>query len=181
MGWCAVAALFFFGRTVFHIGSSAISHLATFKVIAQIRYQMAAKLERMPLGYVLDTPSGKIKNILVEKVDSIEPTLAHVLPEVTSNLLIPLSIIGYLFTIDWRMALVSLITLPLGFLCFTGMMTDCKARFKFFIDAQKHVNAVSVEYVNGIEVIKAFNQSATSYKKFTDAVKDNANSAIDWV
>ena len=181
MAWCGVAAAFFLGRTVFHIASSALSHLATFRVIAAIRYRMAAKLARTPLGYVLDTPSGRIKNILVEKVDSIEPTLAHVLPEVTSNLLISLSIIGYLFSIDWRMALVSLITFPIGFLCFMGMMSDYKARFQFFIDAQKHVNAASVEYINGIEVIKAFNQSAASYKKFTDAVRDNAYSAIDWI
>lgn len=179
--WCGIAAVGFFGKTLFHHISTTFSHLATFAVISEIRCRLTKKLERTPLGYVLDTPSGKFKDIMVEKADSIEPTLAHVLPELTSNLLIPLLIIGYLFAIDWRMALISLATLPVGAVLFMVMMTDYKPRFKNFLDAQKHVNAVSVEYINGIEVIKAFNQSATSYEKFAKAVKGSAVAAIDWM
>ena len=78
----------------------------------------------MPMGYLMDTPSGTIKNIIVEKVDSIETTLAHILPEMTANLLGPICIIIYLFVVDWRMALISLITLPIGFFCYAGMMKD---------------------------------------------------------
>lgn len=181
MTWCGIAAISFLGKVLLHNISTGLAHIATFRVISEIRYRIAAKLRRVPMGYVLDTPSGKFKNIMVEKVDSIEPTLAHVLPELTSNILVPLAIIGYLFVIDWRMALVSLVTLPIGAAFFLGMMTDYERRFQAFIDAQKHVNAVAVEYINGIEVIKTFNQSAASYKKFTDAVKANAASALDWV
>ncbi|MDC7125268.1 MAG: ABC transporter ATP-binding protein [Spirochaetales bacterium] len=179
--WCVIAAAFFFGKQLFHSVSTTISHKTTFRVISEIRYKIADKLSKTPMGYVLDTPSGKLKNIIVEKVDGIEPTLAHMLPELTSNILGPLSIIIYLFTIDWRMALISLITLPIGYACLMGMMKDYDKKFKIYIDAQKHVNSVSVEYINGIEVIKAFNQSASSYKKFTDAVKKNANYALDWM
>jgi ATP-binding cassette subfamily B protein len=116
---------------LFHNISTGLSHLATFAVISGIRYRIAAKLERTPFGNILNTPSGKFKNIMVEKVDSIEPTLAHLLPEMTSNLLVPLAIIGYLFTIDWRMALVSLITLPIGCTFFLGMMSDYERRCNF--------------------------------------------------
>ena len=119
MSWCGIAAAFFVGKVLFHNISTSLSHKATFSVISDIRFRIASKLERTPLGYVLDTPSGKFKNIMVEKVDNIEPALAHVLPEMSSNILISLAIIGCLFAIDWRMALVSLITLPVGFACLT--------------------------------------------------------------
>ena len=181
VNYCLITAGFWIAKTLFHNISTGISHKATFSVISDIRYRISSKLEKSPMGYILDTPSGKFKNIIVEKVDSIEPTLAHVLPEMTSNLLIPLGIIGYLFALDWRMALISLITLPVGFLCYMGMMKDYEVKFKEYLAVQKHVNAVSVEFINGIEVIKAFNQSASSYKKFTDAVKANAHTALDWM
>lgn len=179
--WCGVAALGFFGKVLLHNISTTLSHKATFAVLSEVRRRIAAKLTRVPMGYVLDTPSGKIKNTMVEKVDSIEPTLAHVLPEMTSNLLIPLAIILYLFVLDWRMALVSLITLPVGAVCYMGMMKDYETKFGEYVAVGKHMNATAVEYVGGIEVIKAFGQSATSYGKFADAVKANANYGLDWM
>ena len=78
-----------------------------------IRKQGLSKLSRMPLGAVQAKGSGELKNILVERVDSIEPTLAHVLPEMSSNAMVVLATLCYLFVLDWRMALASLITLPL--------------------------------------------------------------------
>ncbi len=179
--WCGVAALGFVGKSLLHSISTTLSHRATFAVISEVRRRIASKLTRVPMGYILDTPSGKIKNTVVEKVDSIEPTLAHVLPEMTSNLLIPLAIIIYLFALDWRMALVSLITLPVGAACYMGMMKDYEKKFGEYVGVSKHMNATAVEYVGGIEVIKAFGQSATSYKKFSDAVKANANYGLDWM
>ncbi len=179
--WCGIAAAGFALKTLFANISTTLSHKATFAVISEVRYKLTSKLTRVPMGYILDTPSGKLKTTMVEKVDSIEPTLAHVLPEMTSNLLVPLGIVIYLFTLDWRMALVSLITLPLGFLCFMKMMSGYAEKFAYYTNAGKHMSATTVEYVNGIEVIKAFNQSAASYGKFTDAVKKNTGAALDWM
>ncbi len=176
-----VAALGYLGRVVFHSTSTTLSHLATFAVISEIRYRIATKLTQVPMGYILDTPSGRLKNTMVEKVDSIEPALAHVLPEMTSNLLIPLLIVGYLFVLDWRMALISLVTLPVGGLCFMMMMRDYETRYAKYISIGKQMNATAVEYINGIEVIKAFGRSASSYKKFADAVSANANYGLDWM
>lgn len=179
--WCGIMALGFLGKALFHNISTTLSHKATFAVISEVRRRIGRKLKQVPMGYVLDTPSGKFKNIMVEKVDSIEPTLAHVLPEMTSNLLIPVAIIIYLFAIDWRMALISLITLPVGAACYMGMMKDYEPRFAEYVKVGQHMNATAVEYINGIEVIKAFGQSASSYRKFADAVHRNANYGLDWM
>ena len=181
LSWCAVAAAGFLGRSMLHNLSTSLSHKATFAVISEVRRRIAQKLTRVPMGYVLNTPSGKFKNTMVEKVDSIEPTLAHVLPEMTSNLLVPLAIIAYLFILDWRMALVSLITLPVGAVCYMGMMKDYERRYAEYVGVSRHMNATAVEYTRGIEVIKAFGQSATSYRKFSDAVHRNATYGLDWM
>lgn len=179
--WIGVCALLWIFRYVFHGFSTSLSHRSTFAVIANVRKQLTAKLVKLPMGYLMDTPSGTVKNIIVEKVDSIETTLAHILPEMTANLLGPICIIIYLFVVDWRMALISLITVPIGMLCYMGMMKDYEVKFKHYVDSNKHLNATAVEYINGIEVIKAFNQSAASYKKFSDAAKTAAGAAINWM
>lgn len=179
--WCGVAALGFTVKVLCMNISTTFSHKATFAVISEVRYRLASKLTRVPMGYLLDTPSGKLKTTMVERVDSIESPLAHVLPEMTSNLLVPLGIIVYLFSLDWRMALVSLITLPLGFIAYMAMMKDYAARYGAVANAGKHMSATVVEYINGIEVIKAFNQSANSYAKFTDAVRQNTLLVLDWM
>lgn len=179
--WSMMALVGFLVKIAFHNLSTALSHKTTFRVISDLRYAVTEKLRKLPLGYVLNTPSGRLKNTIVEKTDSIETVLAHVVPEMTSNLLVPAAIIVYLFVIDWRMALVSLIVVPIGLLCYMGMMKDYEKKYGEYADANKHMNATAVEYVNGIEVIKAFGQSASSYRKFTDAVKGAAYSAINWM
>ncbi|MDQ0362251.1 ABC transporter ATP-binding protein [Breznakia pachnodae] len=178
---CLIAGVGYLGKSLFHNVSTYISHKATFAVISVIRYQVVKKLSNVPLGYILDTPSGKFKDTTVEKIDSIEPTLAHVVPEMTSNFLVPIAIVIYLFVIDWRMALVSLITLPVGFICYMGMMNGYGEKYAGMIEKEKEMSAVTVEYINGIEVIKAFNQSATSYKRFTTVVRAYSNYSINWM
>src|SRR5699024_246053 len=97
---------------------------------ATIRKRCLDKLARVPLGYVKDTPSGTFKNIIVERVDSIETTLAHILPEFTSNLLAPLAVVVYLFIVDWRVALLSLIPIVLGFSAMMGMFVGYEENFR---------------------------------------------------
>ena len=98
-------AVSFIIAELFHSLSTTLSHKATFTVLANIRKACCDKLARVPLGYVKDTSSGTFKNIMVERIDSIETTLAHVIPEFTSNLLGPVVILIYFFTIDYRLAL----------------------------------------------------------------------------
>lgn len=179
--YCLLAAGFWVLRYLFHGISTTLSHAATFAVISEVRLKLTKKLTRLPMGYLLDTPSGRLKNILVERVDSIETTLAHVVPEMGGNLLVSVATLLYLFALDWRMALSALIPLPLGIFCYMGMMGGYEARFKNYVTKNKRLNDVAVEYIGGIEVIKAFNQSASSYEKFTTAAREAAAGAIDWM
>lgn len=179
--YCAAAAGFWVLRYLFHGISTTLSHKSTFAVISKVRLKLTKKLTRLPMGYLLDTPSGRLKNILVERVDSIEPTLAHVVPEMGGNILVSAATMAYLFALDWRMALAALVPLPLGIICYMGMMGSYEKRFANYVDKNKRLNDIAVEYIGGIEVIKAFNQSASSYEKFTTAAREAADSAIDWM
>ena len=178
---CAVMAAFWLLRVLFHSLSTAQSHKATFAVLGNIRKQGLEKLSRMALGDVQAKGSGELKNILVERVDSIEPTLAHVIPEMSSNAVLVLATLCYLFALDWRMALASLITLPLGMLFFMLMMVGYEKNYARTVAATNVLNDTAVEYIGGIEVIKAFGKAKSSYEKFAAAAKECARSYIDWM
>ena len=174
-------ALSFILAELLHSISTALSHKATFTVLANIRKTCCEKLARVPLGYVKDTSSGTFKNILVERIDSIETTLAHIVPEFTSNLLAPVIILIYFFLTDWRLALWSLVPVVVGFLSYFGMMLDYKPSFERTVQTTKDLNDAAVEYIDGIEVIKAFGKTESSYAKFTKASMAYADSFISWM
>ena len=174
-------ALSFILAELLHSFSTALSHKATFTVLANIRKTCCEKLARVPLGYVKDTSSGTFKNILVERIDSIETTLAHIVPEFTSNLLAPVIILIYFFLTDWRLALWSLVPVVVGFFSYFGMMLDYKPSFERTVQTTKDLNDAAVEYIDGIEVIKAFGKTESSYAKFTRAAMAYADSFISWM
>lgn len=174
-------ALSFILAELLHSISTALSHKATFTVLANIRKTCCEKLARVPLGYVKDTSSGTFKNIQVERIDSIETTLAHIVPEFTSNLLAPVIILIYFFLTDWRLALWSLVPVVVGFLSYFGMMLDYKPSFERTVQTTKDLNDAAVEYIDGIEVIKAFGKTESSYAKFTKAAMAYADSFISWM
>ncbi|MDC7124134.1 MAG: ABC transporter ATP-binding protein [Spirochaetales bacterium] len=179
--YCAVSAGFYILKRVFAALSTSASHAATFKVMSEVRHKIADKLTRVPMGFILESPSGKFQNSIVDRVEQIEVPLAHAVPEVTSNLLVPLGIIVYLFVLDWRMALASLVTLPFVMLSYSLMMKEYPKKYGEVVQAGKHMSGTIVEYINGIEVIKTFNQSASSYEKFSNAVKRNADIVLEWM
>ena len=174
-------ALSFIIAELFHSLSTELSHKATFAVLANIRKSCCDKLARVPLGYVKDTPSGTFKNIMVERIDSIETTLAHIVPEFTSNLLAPVVVLIYFFLTDWRLALWSLVPVIVGFFSYFGMMLDYKPSFERTVQTTKDLNDAAVEYIDGIEVIKAFGKTESSYAKFTKAAMAYADSFIFWM
>ena len=178
---CAWMALCWVLRYVLHSVSTSLSHHATFHVLANTRIRLLDKLATLPLGTVLDRSSGSYKNIIVERVDSIETTLAHLLPEMTSNIAGALAVLILLFIEDWRMGLSMFIVLPLGILCFMSMFSGYNEKFQRTVTSTKALNDTAVEYIGGIEVIKAFGQSKTSYAKFVSAAKEGADCFIDWM
>ena len=118
---------------------------------------------------------------LVERIDSIETTLAHIVPEFTANLLVPVVIEIYIFTIDWRMGLASLVTVPIGMFSYALMMLGSGDFYQHTIDATKALNDTAVEYINGIQVIKVFGKTKSSYDRFVHDAYEAAHSFIDWM
>ncbi len=178
---CLYISISWIINKIFHSFSTTLSHKATFGVLAEIRRRLTKKLSIMPLGDVLDESSGSYKNIIIERVDSIETTLAHIIPEVISNSIVPVGILVIMFTIDWRLTLLSLISIPVGLVFFSLMMVGSEESFNNTIVKTKALNDTAVEYINGIEVIKAFGKSKSSYEKFVIAAKEGADCYIEWM
>ena len=178
---CLIMAALWLGRVVFHAISTAASHRATFAVLGEIRKRCLEKLSRMPLGAVLDQSSGALKNTVIERIDSIETTLAHIVPEFTANLLVPVIILIYIFIIDWRMGLASLATVPLGMSCYIFMMAGSTEFYEHTVTATKALNDTAVEYIGGIQVIKVFGKTRSSYDRFVHDAYEAAHSFIDWM
>ena len=178
---CIVMGLWWVLRYALHAVSTTLSHHATFHVLASTRVRLMDKLATLPLGTVLERSSGSYKNIIVERVDSIETTLAHIVPEMTSNIVGAIAVLALLFRVDWRMGLATLVVLPLGVACFLSMFNGYGAKFQRAVNATKALNDTAVEYIGGIEVIKAFGQSKTSYAKFVSAAKEGADCFIEWM
>ena len=174
-------AVFWLLCRVCHAISTTLSHAATFEVLANIRRQLTEKLSRLPLGSVLSQSSGTYKNIICERVDSIETTLAHIIPEVLSNAFVPVALIAYMMTINWKLTLISLVCVPVGAAFFMLMMVGSQESYENTVVKTKKLNDTAVEYINGIEVIKAFGKSKTSYEKFVIAAKEGADCFIDWM
>lgn len=177
----AIMAAFWILRVVFHTLSTNISHVATFKLISNVRISLVDKLSRLPLASVQEVPSGWLKNIICERTDSMEPILAHIVPEFTANICAPVILFIYILSIDWRMALISLATLPVAVIAMMWMMKDSDVQFQKTQTTTKELNDIAVEYIGGIEVIKAFGKAEKSYRRFADAAKENANSFIEWM
>lgn len=176
-----VMATFWILRVFFHTLSTKTSHKTTFKLIGNVRIALVDKLSRLPLGTVQGMPSGALKNIICERTDSMEPTLAHVVPEFTANLCAPIMLFIYILTIDWRIALLSLATLPVAGIAMVWMLKDSSVKFQRTQDTTKDLNDTAVEYIGGIEVIKVFGKVESSYQRFADAARKNSNSFIDWM
>ena len=178
---CGIVALFWTGNVLFHAISTSLSHIATFNLLGNIRKRMCDKITRLPLGTVLDMPSGSLKNIMIDRVDSMETTLAHIVPEYTSNILLSILLVVYLFVIDWRLALACMAVLPIGLVAMAFMFKDGPARFKYALEKTKALNDTAVEYINGIEVIKAFGKTKSSYERFVKAAKEGSDCYVEWM
>ena len=170
----------FAGALIGHSVSTIGSHNLAFSIIEDTRKRVVEKLSRLSMGTIEEKSSGKWSQFIVETIDKMEKPIAHVIPEVLANVLIPIIIVVIIFTLNWKIGLANLVTLPLGMLFSMLMMRAYEAKSKRYVEASKKMNAASVEYIQGIKVIKAFNKSASSYDKFQKAVEDNRDSMLDW-
>lgn len=179
--WLGLGLAGYAARTLLYNLALSMSHKATFSILKTIRQKILEKLPKLPLGTVMDMQSGKVKQIIVDQVDGMETTLAHLFPELTANIVGPVLIIIYLFILDWRMALLSLVTIPVGMIFMMSVMGNYSKDYEGAVKTTQEMNGTVVEYINGIEVIKAFNQGQSSYAKFTDRVRANASYYYNWM
>lgn len=160
--------------------SSLMSHKISFTILKNIREAITDRMAKVPMGVMLETPTGIFKNLIVDNVAKLEDSLAHFMPELPSNIAAPLCSILLIFILDWRMGLASLVTIPLGILFFAAMMRGYGPRMENYMRSANDMNSSLVEYVSGIQVIKAFNRSASSYGKYSKSVNYFHDSTMEW-
>ena len=124
--------------------SSIQAHKVTYRILENIRCQLTEKMLHVPMGVMIDTPSGKLKAVVIDTVEKLEQPLAHMLPEITANVFTPICIIVLLFVLDWRMGLACMAVIPLGFILLMGQMKDYKNRSQRYIEASGGMDSALV-------------------------------------
>ena len=178
--WCLVGAAGYLLRVACHGISTILAHISAYTILEGIRLKIADRLMKAPLGEVMGRRIGYLKNIIMDKVEDLEPPLAHTIPELTSNLLLPVAIFIWMLVIDWRMGLAVLIAPVLAMIPMFFLMRNYNSQYAAYMEANNHVNSIIIEYVEGIEVVKAFNQSTSSYEKFVNAVQSFKEFTLAW-
>ena len=180
MIYAALAAVCKILNGVLINASTWISHHAAYHTLSDIRKALIEKLIRLPMGYFEENGSGRLKAMLTDHIEGMERTLAHMLPELTANLLAPAAMMIWSFFIDWRLALCILVWIIIGFSATGGMMKNYAEKYAGQIAAMKSMNQAVTEYVGGIEVIKNFGRADECYGKFKEAVYGHADYNINW-
>lgn len=180
MPWIGLCAAGYLAKQVFHGFSTSLSHISAYHILENIRLALSEKLMRIPLGNALSKTAGEWKSIIMDRVETIELPLAHMIPEGISNLLLPVCVFFYLLVMNWKIALSALVCVPVGATVYGIMMRNYSSQYDKYMKASNHVNSVIIEYTEGIQVIKAFNQSTGSYQKYTDSVENFKKFTLDW-
>ena len=181
LGWCGGALLAYAVKVLCFAGSSGSSHQVAYHVLEGLRLRLADRFLHAPLGEVQAHTIGEIKNIMVDKVENIEPPLAHVVPEGAGHIVLPVISIVALVCINWRIALASLVTFPAAMVCMALTFKISGKNYDTYNDSNAYMNSTIVEYIEGIEVIKAFGRTGTSYEKYAKAITDYRTFVIKWL
>lgn len=180
LGLTAAALAGYLLKEFLYAKSTLCSHKAAFEIIRNIRCKVMKKMARASMGTIQEKSSGEFKQLLIDDVERLEYPLAHAIPEITASLLVPAFVILYLLFIDWRMALAALASAALGSLVYNGMMLGRGETMMEYMMANAQMNETIVEYVNGMEVIKAFNQTASSMGRFRAVVLKVRDITTKW-
>ncbi|MBR3508149.1 MAG: ABC transporter ATP-binding protein [Lachnospiraceae bacterium] len=179
--WCLIALIAYLVKVVCFGISTGISHYVAFNVLEGLRLKVADTFLKAPLGEVYAHSIGEIKGVIVDKIEDIEPPLAHVVPEGAGHILLPFVCFIALAVVDVRVALAALLALPLGLIFMMLTFKISGKNMTKYQEANAHMSSVIVEYVEGIEVIKAFGKSGVSYEKFAGAIRNYRDFVIDWL
>ena len=161
--------------------STTASHYAAYHILEGLRNRVAKRFLHAPLGEVTGHSIGEIKGAIVDKIEDIEPPLAHMVPEGSGHIVLPVVSMIALAVIDWRLLLASLVTFPLSFVCMGLTFKISGKNFDRYNESIAQMNSNIVEYVEGIEVIKAFGRAGKSYEKYSAAILNYKNFVMKWL
>lgn len=157
-----------------------MSHKAAYNTLFGLRTSLQKKMENLPLGAIEEKETGAIKKMFVDDIGSLEVLLAHSLPEGIANLIVPVMVYIAMFFVDWRLALMSLASIPLSIVAMMIMYSAGMKKMGPYYMASGKMNNTIIEYVNGMEVVKVFNKQTESYKRFSKDVGDYRDYALAW-
>ena len=170
-GWMAV--LFAVLAYLIYVGALLCSHMSAFRVATNLRLAASEHLAKLPLGFTETFGSGKLRKIIQESTGAAETYLAHQLPDQSSAMATPIGLLALLFIFDWRLGLLSLIPVILGFVIMSAMTGKRMAeKMRQYGNALEAMSNEAVEYVRGIPVVKTFGQSVFSFKKFKATIDE---------
>lgn len=178
--WLAVAATGYAVSKILFGVSTLLSHVSAYTILETLRRDMVEKLMKTSLGTATSKSVGQIKNVFVDRIEGVEVPLAHMIPEVAGNTLLAAAIVAWLVAVDWRIALACLVTVPLGLAVFVSGLGTYNKMYGAYMAESNRVNSVMVEYIEGIQVVKAFNQATDSYQKYTNAVASFKEFTMGW-
>ena len=179
--WCLLALGVYVLKILLFTLSTGVSHTMAYNVLESLRLRLADRFLHAPLGSVAERSIGEIKTMMVDKIENIEPPLAHMIPEGAGHLVLPVVSILALLCLDWRLALASLVTFPLSFLCMGLTFRISGKNFEKYDQSASYMNSTIVEYIEGIEVIKAFGRAGVSYEKYAAAINDFRVFVVKWL
>ena len=179
--WGAITALAYTVKVICFGFSTGLSHYVAYYVLEGLRLKIAESFLKAPLGEVQAHSIGEIKNVIVDRIEEIEPPLAHMIPEGSGHIVLPAISLIALFFLDFRVALGSLLSLPIGFVFMLLTFAISGKSMKKYMESNVRMNSVIVEYIEGIEVIRAFGKVGSSYKKYADTVLEYKDFVIDWM
>ena len=179
--WCLLALAAWAGKILLFSLSTGTSHAMAYTILEALRLRLADRFLHAPLGNVENHTIGEIKSMMVDKIENLEPPLAHMIPEGAGHVVLPIVSIIALLCIDWRLALASLVTFPLSFVCMGLTFKISGKNFEKFDQSSNYMNSTIVEYIEGIEVIKAFGRAGVSYEKYAAAITDFRTFVVKWL
>ena len=157
-----------------------LSHKAAYDTLLRLRTALQKRFEKLPLGVIQDKGTGTVKKLFVDDVDSLEVLLAHSMPEGIANLMVPIAVYVAMFFVDWKLALLSLASIPISLIAMMTMYSvGMKQMGPYYMAGQKMNNTI-IEYINGMEVVKVFNKDADSYERFRKDVSDYRDYTLAW-
>ncbi|MDR1047550.1 MAG: ABC transporter ATP-binding protein/permease, partial [Treponema sp.] len=165
---------------LFYLKGLDLSHKSAFNTLKNLRITLQEKLENQPLGNIQDIGTGALKKTFIDDIENLELLLAHSLPEGFSNLAVPALVYIAMFFVDWKLALLSLGSLPVGILSMGIMYKIGMKEMAAWYASGNKMNNTIVEYINGMEVVKVFNRDSESYHRFETDVKSYRDITLAW-